>query len=114
MLHFWVNSFIKISVALMLLRIRSGKFWNIGLWTLIIGSVVVAFAISMALILSCRPASGYWTLSERLSGACWPSSIIEDMMYFWGGEFRKDDLILFINNKPAYNALTDLIVALLP
>jgi hypothetical protein len=95
----WANLFIKISVALMLLRIKSQSFWwRIFLYALIIVSTIIASAFTIVWFLSCRPLEATWTLQLRLTNACWSPHTLVSLLYFFG----------------AYFALTDLICALLP
>jgi hypothetical protein len=70
LLSFWTNSFIKIGIALVLMRIK--KEWRVGLWLLIGSSVLVAILSTVFQLVTCSPIRAFWTLEMRLSGKyCW-------------------------------------------
>jgi hypothetical protein len=85
-LSIWVNLLIKISVALMLLRIKSTFAWRIGLWTLIACCVAVGFAATFTQLYQCRPLRAFWDIELRGTGACWPDKTVLGLAYAWGGE----------------------------
>jgi hypothetical protein len=64
------NVLVKISIAIMLLRIKTTKMWRIGLYTLI-GSLILVGAVSTIVdLVMCRPISAFWSLTDRETH-CW-------------------------------------------
>src|ERR1700753_2523783 len=86
------NLLIKISIALMLLRIKRDFWWRLLLWSLITGCIVVGISATITNIVQCRPTSGFWHLDQRLSGHCWSNTTFVNISYIWGCRFSITDL----------------------
>jgi hypothetical protein len=83
LLIIYTNLLIKISVALMLLRIKRDFWWRLSLWFLIGMCCFVGVCATITQCLQCRPVSGFWNISERLSGKCWSSRVLVNIQYGW-------------------------------
>jgi len=81
----------KISIGLLIMRIKESKKSNIFQWTLIAGLVLTNLEVLIVLFAECRPMSAYW---DTDAGTCWPNkyriysiyiqvgfSIITDVIY---------------------------------
>jgi hypothetical protein len=79
------NLLIKISIALMLLRIKTTIHWKVGLWFLIASCISVGTAYTVTQLIQCRPVSGFWNIKLRYSGACWPTETVVHISYGFGG-----------------------------
>jgi hypothetical protein len=111
---FWALFFVKISVCLLVLRVKSTAIlrWASGIVTaLMITSTIVACA---ALLAECRPVSAYW---NRSSGKCRaPTFRIYSIWMQAGACFvlvRKQNVVE-TDIRPAISVFTDLVCSLLP
>jgi len=86
LLAVYANLLIKISIALMLIRIKSNFAWRFGLSILITSCVIISIFASITEFVSCRPLKAWWTPALRFSGACWSPSALVAIGYFLGGE----------------------------
>jgi hypothetical protein len=76
------NILVKISIAIMLLRIKTTKAWRIGLYILL-GSLVLVGILSTAVVLvMCRPISAFWSLTDRHSH-CWTPDSMATAPVIW-------------------------------
>ncbi|VTT62108.1 unnamed protein product [Fusarium fujikuroi] len=85
---------LKISILLLLLRIKDSRRVRYAAWGIMAGLVVTNFGCIIILLSECRPISAYWTGV----GECWNPRI----------------RIYYIYATIAFSILTDLICSLLP
>ncbi|EXL69312.1 hypothetical protein FOPG_14715 [Fusarium oxysporum f. sp. conglutinans race 2 54008] len=85
---------LKISILLLLLRIKDSRRVRYAAWGIMAGLVVTNFGCIIILLSECRPVSAYWTGV----GECWNPRI----------------RIYYIYATIAFSILTDLICSLLP
>ncbi|TKW54691.1 hypothetical protein CTA1_5615 [Colletotrichum tanaceti] len=69
--HFTSMAFLKVSLALLILRIKSNGSLNTLLYAVIVGSLIINFAVVIILLAECRPA-GFW---RGKNADCWPNTI---------------------------------------
>jgi hypothetical protein len=111
---FWALFFIKISVCLLVLRVKSTAMlrWTSGIITaLMITSTIVACA---ALLAECKPVSAYW---DRSSGKCRAPTFRIYSIWVQAGT-----TVLLVETQrvdgadilPAISVFTDLVCSLLP
>ena len=111
---FWALFFIKISVCLLVLRVKSTALlrWTSGIVTaLMISSTVVACA---ALLAECRPVSAYW---DRSSGECRAPTFRIYSIWVQAGSsvfLVNTQNILEADVFQAISVFTDLVCSLLP
>ncbi|KAL0935585.1 uncharacterized protein CTRU02_210176 [Colletotrichum truncatum] len=87
-------AFLKVSICLLILRIKDTKTLKILLYILMAGVLITNFGIVIILMAECHPV-GFW---RGKSATCWPTEI----------------RIYSIYATIAYSVLTDLICSLLP
>ena len=80
-LSIWGVIFVKISVALMLLRIKQTKTWRIGMAALIGSLVVVGIVATILQILQCRPIQAYWDFT--IEAHCMSPKFIHASSYIY-------------------------------
>ncbi|KAF9775900.1 hypothetical protein IL306_005968 [Fusarium sp. DS 682] len=85
---------LKISILLLLLRIKDSQRVKYAAWAIMAGLVVTNFGCIIILLAECRPISAYWTGV----GECWNPRI----------------RIYYIYATIAFSILTDMICSLLP
>jgi hypothetical protein len=111
---FWALFFIKISVCLLVLRVKSTAIlrWASGIITaLMITSTIVACA---ALLAECKPVSAYW---DRGSGTCRAPTFRIYSIWVQAGTFvlwKKTWTVHGADILPAVSVFTDLVCSLLP
>lgn len=67
----YTNLLVKVSICLMLQRMRSDKKWRIGLWCLLASIGGFAIGYTIVLVLYCQPVHEYVSTAFVLSfGAC--------------------------------------------
>ncbi|KAK1848968.1 integral membrane protein [Colletotrichum chrysophilum] len=93
-LLFLAVAFLKVSICLLILRIKDTKVLKILLYTIMGGVLVSNFGVVIILVAECQPA-GFW---RGKSAKCWPTQI----------------RIYSIWATIAFSVLTDLICSLLP
>ncbi|KAF0328766.1 integral membrane protein [Colletotrichum asianum] len=93
-LLFLAVAFLKVSICLLILRIKDTKVLKILLYTIMAGVLVSNFGVVIILVAECQPV-GFW---RGKSAKCWPTQI----------------RIYSIWATIAFSALTDLICSLLP
>jgi hypothetical protein len=71
MLWAWSMAAIKISFALMLLRIEQASAWRRFLWAMIALQIVVAVFNTLGIFLQCIPFEKSWDLLGVVPGSCW-------------------------------------------
>jgi hypothetical protein len=102
---------VKISIAIMLLRIKTTKIWRIGLYFLLGSLVFVGVMSTIIVLVMCRPISAFWSLTDRTSH-CWAPNTMALAPVIW---YCKEPLAVTCTaNLIAYFAATDFILALLP
>ncbi|KAL0765336.1 hypothetical protein CaCOL14_012085 [Colletotrichum acutatum] len=94
MLLFISVAFLKVSICLLILRIKDSKILKGLLHFIMAGVLITNFGVVIILIAECQPI-GFW---RGKSAVCWPTHI----------------RIYFIYATIAYSVLTDLICSLLP
>jgi len=93
------NGLIKISLSLLLLRIKGHEFWwSVGLWILICSLAIVMIGSALSTIISCNPVSAFWHITERLSGKCWSPIVSMYISYGFGCEFSYREMDIYINS----------------
>src|ERR1019366_4332893 len=85
LIYNYPNILVKISVAIMLLRIKKTKYWRIALYSLIVSLVLVGVASTIVCLVMCRPISAFWSLSERETH-CWSADQMATVSMIWGGK----------------------------
>ncbi|KAK1676372.1 integral membrane protein [Colletotrichum godetiae] len=94
MLLFISVAFLKVSICLLILRIKDTKMLKSLLYAVMAGVLITNFGVVIILLAECQPI-GFW---RGKSAVCWPTHI----------------RIYFIYATIAYSVLTDLICSLLP
>jgi hypothetical protein len=90
MLAMYANLLIKISIALMLLRIKDSRRWKIGLWTLIGSAIAIGVSLTIVELLQCRPLKGFWEIELRATSHCFSTHTDRALIYFWGSKYKTD------------------------
>jgi hypothetical protein len=85
LIYNYPNILVKISVAIMLLRVKRTKYWRIGLYSLIFSLVLVGVASTVMCLVMCRPISAFWSLTERETH-CWTADQMATASMAWGGK----------------------------
>jgi hypothetical protein len=67
----WSMATIKISFALMLLRIEQASKWRRFLWAMVALQIVVAMFNTLGIFLQCIPFHKSWDLIGSVPGTCW-------------------------------------------
>jgi hypothetical protein len=67
----WSMATIKISFALLLLRIEQVSAWRRFLWALITLHIVAAVVNTLGIFLQCTPFEKSWDLLNVVHGSCW-------------------------------------------
>ncbi|KAH6665812.1 hypothetical protein B0J14DRAFT_550623 [Halenospora varia] len=86
---------LKMSIALLLLRIKDTPKTKITMWAMMVGLIATNLLPCIVLLAECSPVSAYWDAS---AGKCWNAKIRIYSIYL----------------QVAYSILTDLICSLLP
>jgi hypothetical protein len=94
----WSMATIKISFALMLLRIEQIVGWRRFLWVMIILQVVIGVYNTIGILLQCIPIYKAWDLIGAVPGSCWSK------------EAQSTSTIVVA----VFNIITDFIFAALP
>ncbi|KAF2266118.1 hypothetical protein CC78DRAFT_559561 [Lojkania enalia] len=94
----WSMACIKISVALMLLRLETEKLWRRLLWANIVVQLLLGTYNTLSQLLQCIPLKGAWDLLGVVDAKCWSKTAI------------RDNLICI----SVVNIITDFIFALIP
>jgi hypothetical protein len=76
---------LKVSICLLLLRIKKDKNLKIFMAILMTGLVITNFGCIVILIAQCKPVSVYWTGG---GGVCWDTRVRIYAIYFTIGEFH--------------------------
>lgn len=101
-LWIWSVTMIKVSVFLMLLRIKQTPRFKAGVWACIGFVVICGILASLSEFLQCRPIEANWSLKlKRVKGLCWSLTTQIDIIYVMTGESlsnstKKDTNSLFI------------------
>jgi hypothetical protein len=82
-LWLWSVTFIKVSVALMMLRIKQTRRWQIGISMLVATLLVMGFVQLIGLLIQCRPLNKNWNLTGP--GKCWSTTIQDNGTYISSG-----------------------------
>jgi hypothetical protein len=94
----WSMVFVKVSFALMLLRISPSKSLRCFLWGMIILQIILGVYNTLATLLQCVPVHKAWDLLGTVPGRCWSKKAVR---------------ISSITNS-VIHILTDFMLALLP
>ena len=86
---------LKVSICLLLLRIKNDRRLRIFLYVVMAGLFITNFGCIVILLAQCRPISVYWT---GAGGVCWDTRVRIYSIYF----------------TIAYSLVTDIICSLLP
>jgi hypothetical protein len=81
----WAVTCIKISIALMILRLKNTGKWRIALNGVIALQVVAVVVNTLLSLLQCRPISATWKLS-MMGSACWSLDVQQNMAYGLSGK----------------------------
>lgn len=68
----WSMAAIKISIALMLIRLEPGVRWRRFLWAMVALQVVLTMYNTLAQFLGCIPFHKTWDFTGAVPGKCWP------------------------------------------
>lgn len=79
-LLFSSSAFLKISICLLILRIKDTRKLRFGLYAVIAGLIITNFGVVVILIAQCQPVSKYWTGSKE--GKCWDTRVRIYSIYF--------------------------------
>ncbi|KAF2178368.1 hypothetical protein K469DRAFT_676102 [Zopfia rhizophila CBS 207.26] len=74
-LWYWSITFAKISVACLLLYLKSERLWNRFLQLTILILVCSAISITLTQFVACRPFSAYWESRAARYAKCWDRRI---------------------------------------
>jgi len=88
-LFIWAITFIKLSISLMILRIKQTRKWQIGIKILIVILLLSALAGTLVQFLQCRPIKEYWHLIPN-NPKCWTPRQILNAAYVynsWSSHF---------------------------
>jgi hypothetical protein len=66
----WSVTFIKVSVALMMLRIKQTPAWRRGISALVATLLIFGIAMTISLLTQCWPIRKNWDITS-LVGSCW-------------------------------------------
>jgi hypothetical protein len=88
MMFIWSSSCIKISVVLLLMRLKTTRKWRMGLLSLLstITLVAVVFA-PLSVFISCIRLKGYWNVVIP-NHVCWDASATQVSVYVQSGKLR--------------------------
>jgi rhodopsin domain-containing protein len=79
----WMLAWIKISVCLLLLRIK--YTWRYAMWTIIVVQLSAATASNIVMLIQCKPIAANW--NQTIPGAkCWPFSKAKLTIYCFSGQ----------------------------
>jgi hypothetical protein len=87
------NVLVKVSIAIMLLRIKTTKTWRIGLYILVASLALVGVLSTIVNLTFCRPISAFWSLTERTTH-CWSATNMVTAPVVWYSYFAATDFIL--------------------
>ncbi|RPA81148.1 hypothetical protein BJ508DRAFT_117180 [Ascobolus immersus RN42] len=90
------SAFLKISICLLLLRIKETRRLRMFMYGVMAGLVITNFGCIVILIAQCQPTSKYWTGSPE--GKCWDTRVRIYSIYF----------------TISYNLVIDLLLSLTP
>jgi hypothetical protein len=79
LLWFWSLTFVKVSVCLLLMRIKDTRTWRMGICCLIIFLFVLAVTATICQLLQCNAISDNWTIAH--SGKCLSPKTILALSY---------------------------------
>jgi len=116
-LWIWSVTLIKISVFLMMLRIKTTKRWKIGVWVCICVALSIAIMWTVAQFLQCRPIEANWSLKlKKVEGLCWPLRTQMKIVYIMSGTLCCNLLVSIAktHQSAALLGATDVATALLP
>jgi hypothetical protein len=95
----------------MLLSIKGGKYWRIGLWTLL-GTLALLWLVgTLSVVLQCQPLTAFWDLDLRLT-RCWSTKRVIDINMALGG-MHGGKFKLYLTTK-AFIVITDVILSFMP
>jgi hypothetical protein len=83
--HMWNLSVtsIKVSVALMMLRIKQTKQWRIGIFAMVAALLILCLGQMIALLVQCVPVRQNWDITG--TGTCWSVTHHDNVTYISSG-----------------------------
>ena len=88
----WGVALAKISIALLLLRLKTGRGWRIFLYAMVAVQLAAAVHANAMQLAACRPISAGWRL-ETTAEHCWPISVLHAPIYAHGSVAACTDLV---------------------
>ncbi|KAK5653209.1 hypothetical protein OQA88_9107 [Cercophora sp. LCS_1] len=88
----WSVALGKISIALLLLRLKTGRGWRIFLYAMVAVQLATAVHANAMQLAMCRPTSAGWRLAA-MAGHCWPVSVLHATIYAHGSVAACTDLV---------------------
>jgi hypothetical protein len=90
----WSVCLIKISVCLMLLRIKQSRPWKVGLWAMIASLFSIAIISTICYMAMCNPIQANWELKYALQPqACWSTQVFLNFTYTISGNTTAGPLL---------------------
>lgn len=89
---FWAVAFGKIAIALLLLRLKTGRLWYIFLWAMCAVQLATAIVATVMPLARCTLLSAAW-LSKTELRDCWPARVINMAVYVRGAIAISSDLV---------------------
>ncbi|KAF2179825.1 hypothetical protein K469DRAFT_730454 [Zopfia rhizophila CBS 207.26] len=80
---YWSITFVKLSVAFLLLRVKRGRRWKIFMYCIMAILIIAAIIQTFFQFLQCRPFSVYWDPSQFRKGPvkCFRRAVAIDLMF---------------------------------
>lgn len=91
-LWFWSMNVVRISMCLMILRLKDSRRWKGPLWSLIAVQVALALSATAVNLCYCRPLSAAWESDP--DAVCLKPSQMEAFAYTYNGEYKRETPIL--------------------
>jgi hypothetical protein len=87
MQFFWISavSCVKISVTLMLLRIRDDRPWRMGLYVLMAFIMAAAILNVILELIQCKPIKAFWDRTTP-GAVCWSPAKVQASLYISAGK----------------------------
>ncbi|KAF1807906.1 hypothetical protein P152DRAFT_485875 [Eremomyces bilateralis CBS 781.70] len=76
----WTVAMIKVSILLMLARVKQSKAWTRGMWGLIVFVVSVAIALTVVQVIQCLPVKANWEIMMPRT-LCWDPKLVLKVNY---------------------------------
>ena len=88
----WAVALGKISIAVLLLRLKTGRGWRVFLYAMVAVQLAAAVHANAMQLAACRPISAGWRLETTVEH-CWPISVLHATIYAHGSVAACTDLI---------------------